>query len=136
MTALVDAAASALSKPPDDILIWFGRSCMPLFAESFPHVFEGHDDARSLVLTLNDVIHPEVRKLFPGAYVPVFDFDDSDPKALSLSYQSKRRLCSFAEGLLMGAADHFGEQAAVVHAKCMKRGDETCLISCSFSPAA
>lgn len=136
MTSLVQAASTALNVSEDDVLIWFGRNCMPLFAESFPHVFEGHADARSLVLTLNDVIHPEVRKLFPGAYVPEFAFDDSDPASLSLSYTSKRRLCSFAEGLLMGAADHFGEQAAVVHERCMKRGDDACLIGVSFSPAA
>ena len=134
MVSLVSAAASALDKSPDEILIWFGRNCMPLFAERFPSVFTGHDNARSLVLTLNDVIHPEVRKLFPGAYVPEFDFDDSDPEKLSLAYSSKRQLCSFAEGLLQGAADHFRERATVVHERCMKNGDERCLITCAFTP--
>jgi len=136
MTALVDAASKALGISPDDVLVWFGRSCMPLFADSYPAVFEGHMNARSLVLTLNDVIHPEVRKLFPGAYVPEFEYDDSDPKSLSLAYTSKRRLCSFAEGLLHGAADHFGEEAVVHHTKCMKHGNDTCLITVSFSAAA
>ena len=136
MDALVAAAAAALGIPGDDVLVWFGRSCMPLFAATYPAVFEGHDSARSLILALNDVIHPEVRKLFPGAYVPEFDYDASKPDALQIAYTSKRRLCAFAEGLILGAADHFGETAAVSHTKCMKGGDETCVIDCSFAKAA
>lgn len=136
MDALVAAAASALGMPGDEVLTWFGRRCMPLFAATYPAVFEGHGSARSLVLALNDVIHPEVRKLFPGAYVPEFDYDASSPDGLTISYSSKRRLCSFAEGLIHGASDHFGEIATVVHRRCMKAGDPTCEITCTFVKAA
>jgi hypothetical protein len=136
MDALVEAASSALGVPADDVLVWFGRSCMPLFASTYPGVFEGHDSARSLILALNDVIHPEVRKLFPGAYVPEFDYDASQPDGLRISYTSKRRLCSFAEGLILGACDHYGETAQVTHQECMKSGSATCVIDCSFAKAA
>jgi hypothetical protein len=136
MNALVGAASSALGLPEDDVLTWFGRRCMPIFAQTYPHVFEGHDSARSLILTLNDVIHPEVRKLFPGAYVPEFDYDASRSDCLSISYTSKRRLCSFAEGLVYGASDHYGEQVEVVHASCMKRDDPACVIECTFTKIA
>ena len=135
MTALVGAASAALGRSEDEILVWFGRRCIPLFAGRYPHVFEGHTSAKSLALALNDVIHPEVRKLLPGAYVPEFDYSEPAPDALSISYASKRRLCSFAEGLLTGACDHFGETATIVHDRCMKRGDAECLITCTFRPA-
>ena len=136
MNALVSATSAALGTPEDDVLTWFGRRCMPIFARTYPYVFKGHDSARSLILALNDVIHPEVRKLFPGAYVPEFDYDASRPDGLSISYRSKRRLCAFAEGLVHGASDHFGEQAEVVHASCMKRNDATCVIECTFQKTA
>lgn len=71
--ALVGAASEALSLGPDDVTRWFGRSAMPLFAERYPTLFEEHRSALPFVLTLNDIIHPEVRKLYPGAIVPVFD---------------------------------------------------------------
>jgi hypothetical protein len=136
MTRLVDAASATLKIPPDQVLTWFGRRCMPLFASGYPHFFEGHSSARSIALALNDVIHPEVRKLFPGAYVPEFGFETTGDNQLTISYQSTRRLCAFAEGLLHGAADHFGEKVDVVHTKCMKHGDEACVMTCSFAPAA
>jgi hypothetical protein len=135
MTALVEAASAKLGVSGDEILVWFGRKCIPLFAERYPHVFEGHTSARSLALALNDVIHPEVRKLLPGAYVPEFEYDDSRPDGLSISYSSKRRLCSFAEGLLSGAAEHFGEAVDVTHVRCMKHDDPDCLIDCTFTSA-
>src|SRR2546425_11603111 len=73
--ALVGAASEALEVSPDDLVRWFGRSALPLLVERYPVFFEGHDSARSFLLTLNDVIHPEVRKLFPGTYAPSFEFD-------------------------------------------------------------
>src|SRR5690348_13967944 len=65
--ALVGAASAALDTPADAVVRWFGRSAMPLFAERYPQLFAEHAGTRSFVLTLNDIIHPEVRKLYPGA---------------------------------------------------------------------
>ena len=136
MTALVGAASNALGISGDDVLIWFGRKCMPIFSQTYPHVFEGHTSARTLILALNDVIHPEVRKLFPGAYVPEFEYDDAADGPLTITYSSKRQLCAFAEGLINGAADHFGEVATVTHASCTKKGDNECVIRSTFARAA
>ncbi|MGH2979364.1 MAG: heme NO-binding domain-containing protein [Solirubrobacterales bacterium] len=130
---LVAAASSALDTPPDEIVRWFGRSALPLFADRYPQFFEPHTSTRSFVLTLNQVIHPEVRKLYPGADVPVFDFDTSSDEVLVMGYASPRKMCAFAEGLIEGAASHYGEQALIQQPKCMVRGDEKCVLEISFS---
>ena len=124
--ALVSAASTALDTPPDTIVRWFGRSAMPLLAERYPGFFEPHTDTRAFVLTLNAIIHPEVRKLYPGADVPTFSFDTSSADHLRMGYRSKRRLCAFAEGLLEGAADHYGQQITIEQPRCMLRGNESC----------
>ena len=80
--ALVGAASQALALPADDVVRWFGRNALPLLAERYPAFFAPHDDVRSFVLTLNEIIHPEVRKLYPGADTPDFAFDASDPDRL------------------------------------------------------
>jgi Haem-NO-binding len=130
---LVGAASSALDVPPDDVVRWFGRGAMPLFAERYPSLFSEHSTTRSFVLTLNDIIHPEVRKLYPGAIVPEFGFGTSDPKTLGLDYYSPRKLCAFAEGLLLGAGDHFNETVTIEQPKCMNRGDQRCRLEIAFS---
>lgn len=133
LAALVGAASAALALPPDDVVRWFGRNALPLFAERYPDFFTPHHDARAFVLTLNEIIHPEVRKLYPGAATPSFAFDASDPGRLVMDYRSERRLCAFAEGLLLGAGDHFEQTLDISQPECMNRGDERCRIAIAFA---
>lgn len=130
---LVMAASEALKQPPEAILRWFGRAAMPMLAARYPNFFIHHLNTRSFLLTLNDIIHPEVRKLYPGAGTPEFEFDVSDSEVLSMTYQSPRKLCALAEGFVCGAADHYGETLKLEHPQCMHRGDSKCLLKLRFN---
>lgn len=133
---LVAAGAAGLGLPPAAVLRAVGIGAMPHLAARFPEFFADHRSARTFVLTLNEIIHPEVRKLYPGADVPDFGFDDSDPEWLLIEYRSARRLCALAEGFLEGAAIHFGETVRLHHDRCMHDGFESCVIRSAFDPAA
>ena len=130
---LVNAACSALKKTPDEVLRWFGVQALPLLAQKYPAFFEKHPSTRPFVLTLNAIIHPEVRKLYPGAQPPTFGFDTSSADVLVMNYRSKRKLCALAEGFLEGASAHFGERIHIEHPLCMHRGDESCRLELSFA---
>lgn len=135
VTALVVQAAKALDLSAGEVLRWFGHSTIPMLAERYPEFFTRHDDARSFLLTLNSIIHPEVRKVYPGATPPVFGFDDSQPDALVMTYASRRRLCMLAEGFVTGSAAHFGQQVRMQHAQCMHEGAAHCVFELQFDPA-
>lgn len=130
---LVGAASQALGADANDVVRWFGREALPLLAAHAPQFFRPHADTRAFVLTLNDIIHLEVRKLYPGADVPDFDFDTSVPGRLRLTYRSHRRLCAFAEGLIEGAARHYGERVEIAQPACMHRGDDACVLDLTFA---
>jgi hypothetical protein len=134
LLALVGAASKALKKSPDEIVRWFGRKSMPIFHERYPQLFAPHKATVPFLLTLNDVIHPAVRKFYPGADVPDFDFEPKGDRELHLGYRSKRRMCAFAEGLIEGAADHFKESVAIQQTQCMNRGDPKCMLVVTTSP--
>jgi hypothetical protein len=129
---LVMAASSKFAMPPEAVIRWLGHKSVALLAEKYPVFFTPHTSTRTFILTLNDIIHPEVRKIYPGADVPVFDFA-TEADALLLGYESARRLCSFAQGLIEGTAEHYGETVALEHLKCMTRGDDKCLLSVRFN---
>jgi Haem-NO-binding len=129
---LVSAASSSLNLPPEAVVRWFGRQALPLMAESYPHFFQPHTSTRAFVLTLNDIIHPEVRKIYPGADVPEFDFDASSEEVLVMGYRSPRKLCSLAQGLIEGAAAHYGEAVMFEQLQCMHRGDDKCVFRLTF----
>ena len=132
IAALVRAAAEALNIPEDTVLRWFGRRAMPLLARRYPVFFDSHANARSFLLSLNGIIHPEVRKLYPGARTPVFDFDTSVAGVLKIGYTSPRRLCALADGFLHGVATHFGERIELEQHECMHRGDARCIFHLRF----
>lgn len=131
---LVAAVGKRAQQTPGEALQWFGRHSMPLLAREYPHLFAAQHSTRDFVLTLNDIIHPEVRRRYPGADVPVFDFDTSVPDALTLGYHSPRRLCALAHGFIEGAADHYGETVEVEQSECMHRGDAKCVFQLRFHP--
>jgi heme-NO-binding protein len=126
--ALVGAVADRSGKSPEATLRWFGQAAMPSLAAAFPEFFAGQNDIRTFVVGLNDVIHPEVRKIYPGANVPDFGFQATGDRVFVLRYGSPRRLCALAEGLIEGAAAHFGQHVMIVQPACMLRGDEVCAI--------
>ncbi len=130
--ALMNATAETVGQPTDDAVRWFGRNTTPLLRVRYPDFFTWHTDVRGFVLSVNEIIHPEVRKLYPGAGTPSFGFDDSHPDRLVLDYRSERRLCMFAEGLLLGAGDVYAEELSIHQPVCMRRGDDRCQIEISF----
>lgn len=136
LIAVVAAAAELLKADPDDVVRSIAQGAMPMLAERYPHFFTPHADARSFVLTLNDIIHPEVRKLYPGADVPTFSNELAGETGLRLGYQSPRKLCTLAEGFVLGAAEHYGQTATISQSACMRRGDEKCVLDVEFSRAA
>jgi hypothetical protein len=128
---LIAAASSAQGRPPEHVIRWFGRSAIPRLAEAYPEFFSPHRTTRAFLGTLNEIIHPEVRKIYPGANVPDFGMVETET-GLTMSYDSHRRLCSFAEGLIEGAADHYRERVSIVQPRCMHNGDDTCELEVSF----
>lgn len=135
MQALVGAAAAALGMPAFEALRWFGQQAMPLLQQRYPDFFRPHRTTRAFVLSTNDIIHPQVRMLYPGAMCPRFGFAD-DGEWLLMEYRSPRRMCALAQGFVEGAAPLFQESVIFEHRQCTSRGDERCLCAMKFAPVA
>src|SRR5580658_3797580 len=105
---------------------------MAVLAAKYPKFFRAHKSTQTFLLTLNDIIHPEVRKLYPGADVPVFDFDTSSEDVLLMSYRSQKKLCALAHGFIEGASSYYGQTVHFDQVKCMLKGDDECVFRISF----
>lgn len=136
LEGLVLAAAARLRVPAPDVLRWFGRAAMPRLATTYPDFFTTPPDLRGFILSLNQIIHAEVRKLYPGAICPHFDFGDRRDGALEMVYRSPRRLCGLIEGFVAGAAAHYGEAAHLTHEQCMHDGAPACVFRLETGGAA
>lgn len=123
---LVGAIQNAQGMTTTQALRWFGEQAIPHFHALAAELFDRYNACWPFLRSLNDIIHPEVRHLYPGVDVPDFEYPDADSDGKVIVYRSARRMCALAEGLLQGTAAHFGESIAIAQSRCMHRGDDHC----------
>jgi len=129
LARLLAGGAETLGVDIGDLSRELGRRALAGLAARYPHYLERHASTRSLLLTLDDVIHAEVRKLYPDSSPPDFWCENRDhPTTLVVHYRSQRRLCALAEGMIHGAAAHYGEQVTITHDTCMLDGADDCTL--------
>jgi hypothetical protein len=131
LLAFVGAIARHTDTDVGDVLRLFGKYMLARFAQIHPEFFQGHT-AKSFLKSVHDVIHVEVRKLHPDVVLPDFEYEIPADNQLVMKYHSPRALCRLAEGLIDGAADHFGVDIALEHSACMHDGADHCILGLTF----
>lgn len=112
VVALVSALAERTGSDVPSVLRGFGSAAIPLLADRYPAFFEPVDPV-AFVVTLDDIIHTEVMKLYPGATPPELSFRDVTGQTVTIDYRSRRAMSDLAIGFLEGAAAHYGQTVEV-----------------------
>ncbi len=119
LARLVDALSQSTATPQSELTKAFGSYLFQRFLQGFPAMFEGVSDAQTFLLRENDVIHVEVRKLYPDAELPSFDYvKDDASQSLEMRYDSARPFADLAEGLILACIEHFGNEMHVRRDDC------------------
>jgi len=125
---LVGAAHEVSGIPVSDLVRSFGEYMFPRFQQANPQFFADDMTLKSFLLSVDRIIHVEVRKLHPGAILPEFEYKDDSDNELTMYYTSPRKLCHVAEGLIAGAAKHFNTEYTLEHPDCMHDGAKACTL--------
>lgn len=81
------------------------------------------------VLANAERIHQSfVRKSYKDAHPPLLKYGTINDKTVEIIYDSPRKLCSFALGIIDGFAKHFKENVKVTQPMCMLKNDKACHI--------
>lgn len=106
---------SEISDLPVPVLIKaFGYHLFERFVILYPSFFVGIPSAMEFLARIEDIIHAEVKKLYPDAELPRFDVERRDEGTLVLTYHSERHLGDLAEGLIESCIHHFGTPLRLV----------------------
>ncbi len=132
MVNLVVAAAEKLNREPADILQWFGQHAAHRFYKQMPEMFSQFDDLFSYIVSLNDIIHPHVKELYPNSQVPYFKTISHSADELVVEYVSTRQMCHLAEGLILGSAEIFDTRVTVDQPECVHHGAVHCQLRISL----
>ncbi len=107
LLALVGTATQKYNVGVDDLLRAFGKHSFPALANSVPTLIEGMNDPVTFLLSLESVIHTEVRKLDRDASPARFTASQLSPTEVLLKYESPFGLFALVEGFLEGVADWY-----------------------------
>ena len=127
--SLVITATQKLEMPVNKALFLFGKYTFKPLSEIHPHYLDGIKSASDFLMIVDQVIHVEVKKLMPEAYLPKLLITKNDDDSISIHYESKRKLCHFLEGLISGCAEYFGEEVEITHPVCAHEGYTYCLLN-------
>ena len=126
LMSLVQAASDITGIEIEKLIFAFGEYMIPNFYQRFPALFDHSNGFIDFLVSVDNIIHVEVRKLYPDAGVPSFEYDQQSPTELTMIYRSPRKLCTLAEGLISGSAKHFDQQYQLSHDTCMHNGSDHC----------
>lgn len=112
LLGIVAAACAATGMTAEEVLRTVGHHALPKLASRVPDSLTDAPDAFSFIRKVNDIIHPEVLKIYPDSIPPAFEFEDH-PDGLVVQYRSARHLPALAEGLLSGVSLLFDEEISV-----------------------
>lgn len=123
---LVTEVSARLEQPIETVIEAYGVYLFKQLASRYPMFVDQCDNLRDFLISVDTVIHIEVKKLYDSPNLPDFEYDESRNDQLVMKYQSPRKLCVLAEGLIRGAAEHYGETIVIDHPVCMHKGADHC----------
>ena len=131
--ALVGQLSKISGIPAGKLVYAFGEYALPKFAEHYPVFFNSVDNAKAFIQSIDSVIHVEVKKLYPQAELPKIEYENPSNHELVMIYQSNRKLCDFAAGLIKATGEYFKTDITHHHTQCMHKGDAQCRFELTFN---
>ena len=127
--AMVSELAERTDTPIADLLRAFGLYLFHVLNMKHDIFANQQTEFLEFLKSIEDVIHKEVKKLYPNPNLPTLDWEQEDDRSLDLYYRSPRKLCNLAEGLIKGAAQRYEVDYSLTHSPCMHEGSDHCCFS-------
>jgi len=128
MFAIVNAASNLSQAPPDATIEAFGVFIAPDLLRMYSVLIKREWKTLDVIEHTEAVIHTIVRKNQIGSTPPELRYTRIGPHEVEVRYDSARRLCRLARGIMKGIAQSFGERIEIVEYQCMHHGAPACVI--------
>jgi predicted hydrocarbon binding protein len=129
---MVQALSTKTGIATEELIEQFGRYLFNILYDTSPVDISKIDNLKAFLLAIDNLIHVEVKRLHPKAYLPTFEYEELDDSTLIMYYSSKRKLCHASIGLIFGAAEKFNEKISIEQPECMHEGADRCKLVISF----
>jgi hypothetical protein len=133
--ALAERDQSAPEAPSDSLACWLGQHAVSSLADTYPSLFARHASLTAFVCGLGDELPMAgVRETAP---VPIgFKTTLSPDGQIFLRVEANCSICAVIQGVIAGAAVHYGEVVTIHQVKSRRSGDNVCLFQIDIGESA
>ncbi len=126
---IIEILSKTSSKPVPETLESFGKYMAHFFTRMYNVFFNKDWQFIDLMEHIEDTMHRKLRIYNPGLNPPELICTRKSSSEVTIMYNSPRRLCDFAIGLIKGFAEHYKENISVTKESCILNQDSVCTIS-------
>lgn len=126
--AIISAASEAANKPANEIVEAFGVFIAPDLLRMYGVLIKPEWRTLDVLERTETVIHAVVRTNQTGARPPELKCRRVRTNEVEIGYNSPRKLCYLAKGIIGGIAEHYHEKITMNESACMHRGSPACVI--------
>lgn len=113
MVTLITGLSKLTNIATQDLIYTFGQYFFNSLVAHHPQIFKLYNTAEALLHSIENHIHVEVRKMYPGAELPTFEMLDAPEGIVKMIYHSDRCLYMFAKALMEKTYEHFNKDVHV-----------------------
>jgi predicted hydrocarbon binding protein len=124
--ALLSALSAALQEPVQAVLESLGEFIVPDLLKMSRYWIKPQWRTLDLIEHTEQTIHETLRQEGSQTDPPRLRCRRTGPQEVVVTYDSPRRMCSLAKGIIAGVARHYGETITITEPHCMHRGDASC----------
>jgi len=125
------ASVEMTGKPATELLEAFGEHLVPTYLHVYGALLDAEWKTLDIIEHTEETIHRVVRMRQPGAAPPRLQVERKSPDEVVVTYDSPRKLCAVARGIIRGIAKRYDERVTISDRACMHKGDPKCVISVS-----
>lgn len=134
--ALADRDPAAPESPSDSLACWLGQRTVPALADTYPSLFSRHGDLSSFVRGLGDDL-PVAGEREAQDPVPLgFKTTTGPDGQIFMRIEALCSICAIVQGVIAGAAVHYGEMVSIKQIKSRRKGDNVCLLQIEVGDSA
>lgn len=135
LLSLVTTACQMTGVDAQTILEDFGDFIAPDLIRQYSFLIKPEWTLVDFLCNTEDTIHKIVR-FHPGVTPPQLMVRRVAEDRVTISYDSKRKMCALLKGIVKGAARHYQKNITIIESRCMLEGAPECTVHVQVMAAA
>ena len=126
---IVESVAGLTRTTANTVVERFGEFIAPQLLGMVPSLLQPAWRTLDVIENTENTIHKLVRVQHAGATPPYLRVHRSDADEVVVFYDSPRKLCFLAKGIIKGLSVHFGDNVSITESRCMLNGAPDCTLT-------